>query len=339
MTGGKRTRRTRSYWEPIYNPQDYQDFPHGELNVNHTGCKHSTIDFESLLQQRKISAETFDTCDFAGLFTGIVLTDCSFVLCDFGLSTWKYGKFSRCSFAKCSFTQASFINCDFRDCKWIEISMAGNETNLQMTTISNPCEFIEAAYTNLNESTLKAVNAPIFYQKVRLQRTKANVARKLLNALATKGEESWYYEAIKIYTLTQFRACQLECALHFVNSKNLADRLYWAVATAGYFSERKIVGFLGFFNRWGASLFWPCFMGLFISVIFATIYRGSGISHTWPDALLSSAEITLVAGYTKHAMTCQKLFVQLVYFANMILGVFWLATVVPTLITRISRVR
>lgn len=334
-----RTRRNRSFWEPIYNPNDKKDFPEAKLDQNRPGFTHSTINLESFSGKRRLDGQVFAECNFAGLFTNNVFNKCSFTLCDFGLTTWKYAKFSRCQFSRSSFTQATFISCEFRDCSWHEMGLAGNETRFISTTLDNPHDFVHSAFTTLDRSIVEPLGGQVFYQFVRLQRTKANVARHILNVLMTEGEEEWYYQAICVYSLQSFLASYYETRWLAVNTKSWYKRLALEIRATGYILERTFIQALAFFNNWGASLLRPLAVGFAIAALFSCIYRYFEFAKSWKDAWLTSIDITLVAGYTKHAIAGHLFSEQSIYLSNLIFGLFWFSIVVPTLINRISRVR
>ncbi len=208
-----------------------------------------------------------------------------------------------------------------------------------MLVTTPSCRPIDAAYTNLDPDVLARWNAPIFYQKKRLQRTKANVARNLLNILTTRGEENWYYEAIRVYSINSFRASQLENTWEYQAATTYRKKTKHYFLSLVYIVERYIIEFFGISNNWGASLARPLLIGIIIACAFASVYRHFGVFHSWSESVMASAEVTVVAGYTKYASTKDSFGVQAVFLSNMLMGVFWFAVAVPSLVNRISRVR
>src|SRR4051812_36520253 len=129
-----RSRRTKNFWEPFYNPATPDNFQdHDWLFNNETGPTYRVFDAlkAPLVNFLKIENVLFTFCDFSGVFEkSIVFKDCKFSNCDFGLSTFKNVKFTRCEFKLTSFTQTTITNSEFRDCKFNKIGISGNATDL-----------------------------------------------------------------------------------------------------------------------------------------------------------------------------------------------------------------
>lgn len=284
----------------------------------------------------------FQSCDFQGNFTTVDLafSECEFVDTDLGLSIWKNIKFSKCAFIRSSLTLATFEQCQFIDCTWREIGISGTETKLFETTISNPWDFINSAYTNTNKDVLKqrGDTSPA-HQLMRLEETKVKLARSVLSASERNADDVVYYEAVKTY-LTQALKARKARAIY---DKSTADSTkvralsYWKLLLAN--GELIILNASGTINAWGFSLARAGLVGVALIIVFMAIYFAFGIANSVWLALMMSFDVTLLVGYTKHATEKSSWLAQSIYALNALLGLWWYAIFVPTVINRISRVR
>lgn len=340
-------RRRKSFWEPIYTRENLEPFESFLWNTrNITGISRLTCradDLKEVRLSRPISVVNnfrFSECDFLGSFDfgNFTFNDCSFELCDLGRSTWRNVKFKKCNFTRCSLTQSTFDSCQFIDCSWSKIGLSGNETNIKECLITNPGEFVLSAYTNLDKEVLENQKNPtnVCYQLMRLEQSKLKVARLLLTSLEHHGDDAGYYEAVKTY-LNQSLTAKLAEVTHDIYEKKrpIANRI---LKTFLKF-ERLILNASGSINAWGASIARPALVGCAIVVGFAGYYNLFEIQKTVLDGLIASFDITTLVGYTKHASKDSSIFIQLSYMANVLIGLWWYAIFVPTVINRISRVR
>ncbi|MEH3675301.1 hypothetical protein POW18_23435, partial [Enterobacter roggenkampii] len=54
------------------------------------------------------------------------------------------------------------------------------------------------------------------------------------------------------------------------------------------------------------------------------------------SSIIKSFDITFLAGYTKHISNTDGLFKQFTILSNMLMGLFWYAVAIPSLINKIS---
>jgi len=341
-----RNKRLKNFWEPIYNPNDTAPFPHHRWDFTHAkGPAHSTFTARGLAEDfpdRKpvFTQVNFHQCDFEGNFNRpVVFKDCKFSLCDFGMSKWRLAKFTNCTFDRCSFTLTSFENCEFRGCLWEKICFTGNETRFYNTVITNPHEFVRSGYTNLDQEVLKKFKTTAAYQTMRLEGSKASIARVLYNTLSHSGEEDSYYHAVRTCLNQSVVAKIAEAEYYSKNGARFHNRLIFKGRSWIYRSEKTIVNCAGIINAWGSSIVRPSLIGLSIIILFAAAYRLLNIRPTISSSLLASLDTTLLIGYTKQVSRASPPLEETIFTLNMLIGLAWYAVFVPTVINRISRVR
>lgn len=347
----QRPKRLKSYWEPIFNPNfkgPTSDFQWDTRKT--TGVKQALCSSETLQKTLDtvgargwtIKSYEFVECDFIGYFkSGLAFNNCSFERCDFGSTTWRGTKFTDCTFDKCSFTLATFEQCQFNDCKWIDAGISGTETKLFDTVIGNPESFISAGYTNLDSDVLSQHgNSSPAYQLMRLEETKMKLARIVLSNNERNAEDSVYYESVKVYLLQTLRAKKQQSKFQIFHGKK---RVRNVVTFAFCKLEELVIGLSGTLNGWGGNLARAASIGLILIAVFAGVYFALGQPEptpiTWKLAFIKSFDITLLVGYTKHATSALGWKTQALYGANAMLGLWWYAIFVPTVINRICRVR
>ncbi|KAB0657132.1 pentapeptide repeat-containing protein [Burkholderia diffusa] len=362
--GGQKGRvsnkRRNSFWDPLYSPQfrgTDSDFDWDTTNIS--GIKYSECTADALAETMRDKTRTrwavkgfaFENCDFRGNFVsmGLSFNECRFSACDLGGSTWKDVKFSKCVFSRSSFSLATFDQCQFIDCTWEDIGISGTESKFFNTIITNPWDFIMAACTNTDRGVLEQRgNTTPAYQTMRLEETKVKIARVILSNSEGNGDDSVYYNAVKTY-LTQSLISRRTRAMYEMQTNRSLPR---RISSAGSFLlaaiELSILRLSGAINAWGFSLARPALVGLAIILLFAAIYRLTGITCDSSDvvmactnklALMTSFDVSLLVGYTKHAGEKTTWLAQLVYGCNALIGLWWYAVFVPTVINRISRVR
>lgn len=340
-----RTRRTKSFWEPIFDPLETDNFPSCNWDFQHNGGpKHMTLCAEQLDgSSTKFDKITFENCDFSGEFDfsprEIVFKNCIFDRCDFGLSTWIGAKFRDCSFVLSSFTQTKWRACEFRSCKWDRIGISGNETEFLNTLITNPEEFISSAYTNTDYKALSSAKTTKFYQRMRLEVTKSTVARGLSRDYQAFGDEKTFYNSVKVSTIQSIKAKIFECLFEATQGKSLSQRALGFVGLPMAASEWLILQLIGFVNAWGASVARPSLIGALIVLSFASLYYWLGMPSDYGGALIKSIEVTLLIGYTNHSSGAISACNHYLVLLNMIVGLLWYVVIIPTLVNRVSRVR
>lgn len=347
----QRPKRLRSYWEPIFNPNCKPPTSSFTWDTRKTTGVKQALCSSEMLQKILGSSSTkgwtiksykFLECDFIGFFNpGLSFNNCKFDLCDFGSTTWRGTKFTGCTFNKCSFTLATFEQCQFNDCNWSESGISGTETKLFDTMIGNPESFISSGFTNLDANVLSQNgNSSPAYQLMRLEETKMKLARVVLSNNERNADDSVYYESVKIYLIQALRAKKQQAKFQMASGKNkLRNMGTFALCEL----EELVISLSGTLNGWGANLARAASIGLILTAFFSVIYFILGQSEatpvTWKLSLIKSLDVTLLIGYTKHATSTLGWKTQALYGANAILGLWWYAIFVPTVINRICRVR
>lgn len=344
----KRDKRSKSYFDPIYDPTDKEPFAVKQWHIlNFKRNYHAILTAENLVSQFKcfdkevIEEAIFDTCDFDGDFstTSPSFKNCEFDKCDFGLSYWRRARFKRCKFFRSSFSLSAFVECEFRDCTFIDIGYSGNETVLNGTVFTNPSDFIESAYLNKDPSILNKMKTTISYQSMRLDGTKASISRALLSNLAVAGEEKSYYEIVKFHQNQSLLAKISKTRYNLSLRSGLNSDLYLLGRLFLLRAEYYMMNFIGKINNWGESVSKPTLIGFAVLFIFALIYYFTGIRCSFWAAIETSVDISLLIGYTKHAAISSSAPERFVYTCNMIAGLIWYSVFVPTIIGRVSRIR
>lgn len=344
-------KRRKNYWEPVYRPELINK-PYPEFNwdfTNTSGPKSCTCDGDILEKKIKgiasyvVTDQNFVDCDFSGVFgnTRISFKGCRFKNCDFGRSSWINVKFSDCVFEKCSFSTASFSEVQFLRCEWFDIGMSHEEMRLQNVMISNPAEFINSTYTNRDKDELAPYGRTVEYQVYRLEQTKAKISRKILGNLEKTGDDDVFYAAVEACAKQIFAAKIIEAKHNLSGLTNYfsLDFIKWCFLIFLYQIELGIVSLSGRINGWGGRIGRAVLCGLFLITFFALYFYFLGFFDDFSRAFLAALEITLLVGYTKYTSTGTPWLEQLAYSINMVLGIWWYAVFVPTMINRISRVR
>ncbi|HDZ8857653.1 TPA: pentapeptide repeat-containing protein [Aeromonas dhakensis] len=346
-----RRKRSSSYWEPIYDPQfagttnEFDWSTTQKTGVKKSLCKSSILKSkQDGLNARGWTIKSFDfiECDFSGEFhPTLSFNGCLFEKCDFGFTTWRGTKFSNCTFNKCSFTMVTFEQCIFHNCIWEETGMSGTETKLFDTIIGNPKSFINSGYTNTDQHILKQKgNTTPEYQLLRLEETKVKLARLVLSNNERNAEDSVYYESIQVYLIQSIKARSAK-ALFKIKSKNNRIKSLFALIFSEF--EKNLISISGAINGWGGNIGRAALFGVTIIFIYALIYTFVNfegfVASPWKLSIIKSLDISLLIGYTKHATTALNWKVQTLYGINALLGLWWYAIFVPTVINRICRVR
>jgi hypothetical protein len=340
-------KRSKSFWEPIYAPEEFgKNFPAFDWNTRTvTALRNSTCRSEELVKvvngrpRHTIKSTSFTNCDFQGHFdfTKFTFDKCSFKSCDFMDTKWLDAKFTNCIFDSTSLSTAAFSNCQFIECKWLRLGISSNEMHFEKCRISNPYEFVASAYTNLDPNVLKQKNKTLQHQKYRLEGTKAKVARMLLINLQGQGDDDPFYDAVKAYTTQtliakiaakKFQAWSEPGAWLKVTS--YAVRILLFVELAALSASGRINGWGGNVGR--ALLFGPILISFFWGIYFLS----AAVPGAW-QAGIAALEITLLIGYTKYTSTSTPLLHQMLFALNMVLGLWWYAIFVPTMLNRINR--
>lgn len=343
-----RARRTRVYWEPIFDQEAKAptrtkwDFEH---NRGPAGCVFFAVDLIQAVNgglKSIFEGINFSACDFTGIFDlsprEIVFKNCKFFSCDFGLSTWRKAKFTGCEFKKCSFSQSNWADCEFRGCSWVDTGMSGNAMDMTTTVITNPGSFVRSAYTNQDPVILAKFGTSPFYQAMRLEGTKATVARSIVRMLVNVGDEGAYYEALRASSNQSTLAKISEAAYQFCQ-KGFKNKPLATFRLSLHSLEYLILNVAGFVNGWGRSIARPFMIGVALIMLFSLIYLVTNVAPDISSAFVKAAEITLLTGYTNHTSGELEGWKRYLMLWNMTAGLLWYVVFIPTLVNRISRVR
>lgn len=343
-------KRQNNFWEPIYDPSiNSSKFVEFDWNLaNSKGPKLSICsagELNSLLSSSThyfAETATFDKCDFEGKFNfcRITFKKCIFEKCDFGRTEWENVKFSNCTFIDCSFSTVKFSNTQFIRCSWKNIGISAEEMNFENVLISNPKEFITSAYTNTDEDVLVQKGTSAAHQLYRLEKTKSKTARKLLSSIEKNGDEDMFYEAVMTNTnqISIWKSSEAKYFLKYGNS-SFISRMKWFFLWAIFSLEKIIISMSGKINGWGGQVGRAGLCGLGIILLFSACYYFLGVTPGIGQSTIAALEITLLVGFTKYTSLNNTLLEQTAYAVNVVLGLWWYAVFVPTVINRISRVR
>lgn len=158
---------------------------------------------------------------------------------------------------------------------------------------------------------------------MRLSGTKATVARSILNGLSERGDEEDYYIAIRYYQNQSIDAKLSSYRWELSRKPGANEQINLLMKLSIMTIERYLVNFAGMVNAWGASVARPTAIGVLIVFIFSSIYWMTGIRASWLGALLASLDITLLIGYTRHAVNDITMGQKFVFCLNMLLGISW----------------
>lgn len=343
-------KRRKSFWEPVYQPQNVgRSFANFDWKLENTLGQQFSIcsadDLKTQVSLRKsftVSGKHFKSCDFVGKFdfTRLTFKGCIFDDCDFERSTWARAKFSECKFLGSSISTASFSSVQFIDCEWKRTGVSAEEMKFEGVLVTNPEEFVQSAYTNTDETVLQQHNSNKPYQLYRLERTKVKIARNVLLNLENLGDDEAFYEAVMVYTTQITRAKAAEAKYHYLTQSMFSARFWLStIKYVLYLIEGGVLSLSGRINGWGGKVGRAGLCGMALILFFSIYYLILGFFPNFSQAILASIEISLLVGYTKYT-SLQTLPLQQYGFAiNMVLGLWWYAVFVPTVINRVSRLQ
>ncbi len=329
----------------MYNPLAVDSFPYGDW---HASCKHGAAwktlgasELSDVVRSGffpKAKDVTFTSCDFFGFFeTVVVFEGCKFIQCDFGLSAWRRAKFTNFEFHNTSFTQCEFIECEFRSCDWMGTGLSGNETRFDKTLIDNPEQFVDSAFLNIDDKTLKSKGTSRDKQLVRFWETKSVVARQLYNDLKSTGDEDSFYKACKAFIQATCRY-KFERAWRPGNRKDgIARRRYTPKLFAAIF-EIVLIRLIASINKWGESVIRPLIFLALCFFVFSGVYFALGFE-PFPGSIRKSFEITSVAGYTRGASAEPTKALLVTEWLNLVSAIVFYTVFFSTIVSKICRVR
>lgn len=342
-----RSRRIKVWWEPTYAPGLHNTLTRGSWQLRDNAADQRLFtpnDFRSQVGQRPskghFNGARFTWCDFSGKFNtaaGSSFTNCEFEGCDFGTSTWHNVKFTKCKFLKCSFSQSTWIESEFRACHWEEIGISGNETSLQNVYISNPADFVAAAYTNLDRPFLATKNATPEFQAYRLEETKATVSRNIFNNHKTVGDDATFYVAFSNYAKQYSKWLAVSAKWEFGRAKGFGKVLA-AFKYGSALAEGWVNVLFGHITKWGSSALRPLAHLLSSFIAFTVIYRLFYLN-SFADSMMVAFDITSIAGFTRSVTKDTTGSLYTVCACNLVVAIMFYSAFFSVAINKISRVR
>ncbi|MGZ2258149.1 anti-phage Hailong system effector protein HalA [Roseobacter sp. A03A-229] len=345
---------SNAFFEPIYDPElaknlSPEDFGVGSWDFSQQKgpCKFVFKGDDLKKDYEKIDGIIFLECDILGVQgKAITFKKCIFTKCDFR-GEFRNVKFSNCTFDTSSLSLVKFHNCQFRDCTFVNIGASGNETQFVLSDITNPGDFLKAVSTNLLHLPSGKTKE---YQLLRLEQTKATLARVVLSNQSTEGSDLSYYDAVKASTLygTRSRGVAAKLKLPRFDDQEAREKrkkpvelLACAASLCTQVStscEYWILQTAGLANAWGRSIFRVISIGIFL-VFLAGWLRSYFLCHTFMDSIVDASEVFLLFGYTKHSMPQDVLRKDLLNLGTAFLGLCWFAVAAATIVNRVTKVR
>lgn len=342
----KGSRRADAWWEPTFNPGLHGSMTLSDWNfANNTGPKKAFLHADYI---KKISTEgivlklinlTFEQCDLQGYFEhkpNITFNNCRFIECDFSLSEWCRTTFKNCEFTRCSLALSTFDECEFRNCTWNEIGMQGSKTDFIRTFITNPEEFIDSAFSGTD--TARASPKHIFEQKTKLERTKAQVTRTILQSHRDVGDDQTFYLSAKLHDLQQVKSSLYEVAFRVRFQNGYLNKIA-AMKFIPLIFEYIILTLFGFCNDWGSKLSKPLFLIFASFMIFGFMYPLTEGQYDASFDAERSFNISILAGYGNAINTNDNALTKLTTYTHIVSAIVFYTIFFSTVISRNSRSR
>lgn len=347
--GSIRRRRETCWWEPTYDPALVGVMAAGQWDFSHNrGPTRCHFDGADLTKEIKIGLSrvfrevVFTDCDFQGYFSHsaqLVFDNCRFIGFDFGLSTWINVKFSNCKFTRVSFGQTKFENCEFRSCDWVKIGISPNALEFTSTYFSSSAEFISAAFTNLDKDVLDKNKTNARDQTLRLEVTKATIARRILKMLQQEGDELAFYDAVRTFQLQHCRSGKSTATQTFFDVKEKKyTRALACLSIVSWTLEGIILRVFGAANGWGATVTKPVMLSVVSMLLFAGIYRLICVPTKVAPPLQRSFDISIIAGYTNYGSELDSITIS-IQNSQIFVSIILYSITFATIINRLSRVR
>ncbi len=347
MDKPKGLRRADAWWEPTFNPSLHGNLTPSDWNFsNNTGPKKAFLDAALISniatdgEVLKLDNLTFEQCDLQGHFEhrpNITFSDCRFIECDFSLSDWYRTTFKNCVFDKCSFALATFEECEFRDCRWDKIGMQGSKTDFIRTFITNPESFIRSAFSGTNAKRKDKIKH-CFEQKMRLERTKAQVTRTVMQSHREVGDDDTFFQSAKIHDLQQVKSTLYDVVYSFIFRTGVKSKLK-IFGLLPLFFEFLILSIFGYCNDWGARLSKPLFLILICFTVFGFAYPIIDGNFDLSFAAEKSFNISILAGYGNSISSQDSQFMKIATFIHILLAILFYTIFFSTAISRNSRSR
>ena len=326
-----------------YNPEeDYLSSGESptQLQEADTGANGKSLridDFSGSKNNRKM---LFTRCWFYGKLAQENISQWTFYECAFDQSSWEQVKFSRCTFRRCHFYKVSMAECSFMDSCVFEANSASPETLILRGTQINPESFLGAIKTNLDHLPGDVSEE---YQRYRLHRTKANLARLIF--FSTKDEPSLeiFGDAQKQLIIHDGYKKIDHHRFHFGSTSTKPQKTppwrFWVRSIPARI-ELYILRVSGFLTSWGKSLTRPMVFFLSTVLVYAFLYFTLSDSEQSPEIaaqIIKALNVTLVAGYTSYFEASAPVKQQALLTTNLIIGLFWYSLIVPVVVRRVLR--
>lgn len=318
----------------------------------------------AIMVEKKI---TIKDCKFYKCyFSFSVFNDVNFINCRFESCSFAQSKFFRCIFdSSCTFFGMSisggktkFIRTEIdaiklfnkihkpfeskvdyykdKDINKENYLLARSVVKLSRNILESnqACSNDDLYYSSLKNLYLGKLKERKLYNLKKISDIKDNVKRKKIECNHREDKERLY-------------SFKNKCKIILLNLKKPAFVL-----------EEKIIKTFGFMNSWGGSLQRLFLIGFSILIAYCFIYMymdngsvyyvsdnsGATLIHTkdwyyFISSLIKSFDVTFLAGYTKHISNSDGLLKQCVLLSNMLVGLFWYAVAIPSLINKISVTR
>ncbi|KJV49915.1 hypothetical protein VH86_01775 [Pantoea sp. BL1] len=342
---------------------------------NLSGYKNHDIDINfnrgSISNKRLfVNNINFEFCDFKGKNSNqrITFNNCTFVNCYFGGTEFTHTNFNGCKFENTSLSLMSFIKCNFDDKNsFRNISHSGVLTKFSDTNIKST-DLIFNTYNYATMKYCKAHNKKYFIEKYKSRTSTSKLSRNILMSNASTGDDDIYYDSMKALAISSFKEKVAKTFKNiYLNLKHVKDirsskklnhdsNYYLAfksllISLATIFRciffplERSMLFVSGALNGWGGSLSRCIFSGAAIVIFYSLVYQylnidpASHLSSPFLKSLVASLDITFLAGYTKHVTNDGEPTLELVALSNVLVGLWWYAISIPTLINKVSTSR
>jgi len=348
----------------IYNEDLFSDATDIDKSLKLVKIEFSSCDFYGNNGGRKL---TFKNCNFDKCyFSFSIFNDVNFINCKFNSCSFAQAKFYRCIFdSNCSFYEMSisggktkFINSEINPLEFfsnihkpfekkIEKYQPENipEENYRLyrsivklsrniLESNNSCSNDELYYFSVKNLLLKKVDERKLYTKKKVQDIRENINTIKQDNAGKKNKDRFNLFSLKLK----------EIWLHIINPM--------------FSIEKTAILLFGFMNSWGGSLQRIFVSGVLILLLYSCLYcligdgsvnrlSASGqlekthviYSYYFYSNLIKSFDITFLAGYTKHITSNDSLLNQAVILSNMLIGLFWYAVAIPSLINKLSIAR
>jgi hypothetical protein len=158
----------------------------------------------------------------------------------------------------------------------------------------------------------------------------------LLNLQALSDDRA-YYAGVKTYARQTLIARISEATYTGSKESSRIRKVSRQILAGALRLELHFLSASGLVNEWGRSIGRALLVGAAIVLGFFILYVIAD-AHVTGSNFLAAIEITLLFGYTKYALLNSPLWLQVTECLNALLGLWWYAVLVPTVVNRISRV-